>query len=170
MPSEKTKQLLEGLGRITDSAPKVREDDKFHSYTNRFYPNLLHQLPKSYDKAKRRKDEDGEEYIMIDRVYGDLWDTGRLQQKDGTTYSGRLYKKRRLLIRKDPITGEKSNFYSACTSTADGRWFDNLGLPIEAPDKLEPEKQPDPEELELIEKRKAEAAKIREAEILANLK
>ena len=43
-------------------------------------------------------------------------------------------------------------------------------MPIEAPDKLEPEKQPDPEELELIEKRKAEAAKIREAEILANLK
>jgi len=170
MPSEKTKQLLEGLGRITDSAPKVRETEKFHSYTNRFYPNFLHQLPKSYEKARRKKDEDGEEYIMIDRVYGDLWNTGRLQQKDGTTYSGKLYKKRRLLIRKDPITGEKSNFYSACTSTADGRWFDNQGLPIEAPDKLEPEKQPDPEELELIESRKAEAAKNREAEILANLK
>jgi len=170
MPSEKTKQLLEGLGRITDSAPKVRETEKFHSYTNRFYPNSLHQLPKSYDKAKRKKDEDGEEYIMIDRVYGDLWNTGRLQQKDGSTYSGKLYRKRRLLIRKDPITGEKSNFYSACTSTADGRWFDNQGLPIEAPDKLEPEKQPDPEELELIESRKAEAAKAREAEILANLK
>ena len=170
MPSEKTKQLLEGLGRITDSAPKVRETEKFHSYTNRFYPNTLHQLPKSYDKAKRKKDEDGEEYIMIDRVYGDLWNTGRLQQKDGTTYSGKLYRKRRLLVRKDPITGEKSNFYSACTSTADGRWFDNQGLPIEAPTQLEPEKKPDPEELEIIEKRKAEVAKAKEAEILANLK
>jgi hypothetical protein len=170
MPSEKTKQLLEGLGRITDSAPKVRETDKFHSYTNRFYPNFLHQLPKSYDKAKRKKDEDGEEYIMIDRVYGDLWNTGRLQQKDGTVYNGKLYKKRRLLTRKDPITGEKSNFYSACTSTADGRWFDNQGLPIEAPAQLEPEKKPDPEELELIESRKVEAAKAREAAILANLK
>jgi hypothetical protein len=170
MPSEKTKQLLEGLGRITDSAPKVRETDKFHSYTNRFYPNSLHQLPKSYDKAKRKKDEDGEEYIMIDRVYGDLWNTGRLQQKDGTVYNGKLYRKRRLLVRKDPITGEKSNFYSACTSTADGRWFDNQGLPIEAPTQLEPEKKPDPEELELLEKRKAENAKAKEAEILANLK
>ena len=170
MPSEKTKQLLEELGKITDSAPKVRETDKFHSYTNRFYPNFLHQLPKSYDKAKRKKDEDGEEYIMIDRVYGDLWNTGRLQQKDGTTYSGKLYRKRRLLVRKDPITGEKSNFFSACTSTADGRWFDNQGLPIEAPTQLEPEKKPDPEELEIIEKRKAEAAKAKEAEILANLK
>ena len=107
---------------------------------------------------------------MIDRVYGDLWNTGRLQQKDGTTYSGKLYKKRRLLTRKDPITDEKSNFYSACTSTADGRWFDNQGLPIEAPTQLEPEKKPDPEELELIESRKAEAAKSREAAILANLK
>jgi hypothetical protein len=170
MPSEKTKQLLEGLGRITDSAPKVREAEKYHSFTNRFYPNSLHQLPKSYDKARRKKDEDGEEYIMIDRVYGDLWNTGRLQQKDGTTYSGKLYRKRRLLTRKDPITGEKSNFYSACTSTADGRWFDNQGLPIEAPTQLEPEKKPDPEELELIESRRAEAAKAREAEILANLK
>jgi hypothetical protein len=170
MPSEKTKQLLEGLGKITDSAPKVRETEKFHSYTNRFYPNSLHQLPKSYDKARRKKDEDGEEYIMIDRVYGDLWNTGRLQQKDGTIYNGKLYRKRRLLVRKDPITGEKSNFYSACTSTADGRWFDNQGLPIEAPTQLEPEKKPDPEELELIESRKAEAAKAREAEILAKLK
>ena len=170
MPSEKTKQLLEGLGRITDSAPKVRETDKFHSYTNRFYPNSLHQLPKNYDKAKRKKDEDGEEYIMIDRVYGDLWNTGKLQQKDGTVYNGKLYKKRRLLVRKDPITGEKSNFYSACTSTADGRWFDNQGLPIEAPTQLEPEKKPDPEELELLESRKAENAKAREAAILSNLK
>lgn len=170
MPSEKTKQLLESLGKITDSAPKVRETEKYHSYTNRFYPNFLHQLPKSYDKAKKRKDEDGDEYIMIDRVYGNLWNEGLLQQKDGTIYPNKLYKKRRLLTRKDPITGEKSNFYSACISTADGRWFDNQGLPIEAPDKLEPEKQPDPDELELIKSRKAEIAKNREATILASLK
>ena len=170
MPSEKTKQLLEGLGKITDSAPNKFEQQKYHSYTNRYYSNTITVLPKSYDNAKKKKDEDGEEYIMIDRVYGDLWNDGRLQQKDGTTYSGKLYRKRRLLVRKDPITGEKSNFYSACTSTADGRWFDNTGFPIDAPEKLEPEKQPDPEELELEASRKAEAAKVREAAILANLK
>jgi len=169
MPSEKTKQLLEGLGRITDSAPRVRETDKFHSYTNRFYPNSLHQLPKSYDKAKRRKDEDGEEYIMIDRVYGSLFDD-LLVQKDGTIYTGKLYRKRQLLTRKDPFTGEKSNFYSPCSSTADGRWFNNQGFPIDPPDKLEPEKQPDPEELELEARRKAENAKAREAELLSKLK
>jgi len=169
MPSEKTKKLLEGLGKITDSAPKPFEHQKYHSYTNRFYKNFIHQLPTIYDKAKVKKDEDGDEYIMIDRVYGSLYDD-HLLQKDGTTYTGKLYKKRRLVVRKDPITGEKKNFYSPCTSTADGRWFNNTGLPIEAPDKLEPEKQPDPEELQLEKQRKLENAKAKEAEILANLK
>jgi hypothetical protein len=169
MPSEKTKKLLEGLGKITDSAPKAFVEQKFHSYTNRYYPNTLHTLPASYDKAKRKKDEEGDEYIMIDRVYGSLYDD-HLLQKDGSIYNGKLYRKRRLMTRKDPMTNEKNNFYSACVSTADGRWFDNCGFPIEAPTKLEPEKQPDPEELELEKQRKLENAKTREAEILANLK
>ena len=169
MPSEKTKKLLEGLGKITDSAPNRFEQQKFHSYTNRYYPNTLNKLPASYDKAKRKKDEDGDEYIMIDRVYGSLYDSS-LHQKDGTIYTGKLYSKRRLITRKDPMSSEKNNFYSACVSTADGRRFDNCGFPIEAPTKLEPEKQPDPEELELERQRKLENAKAKEAEILANLK
>ena len=58
------------------------------------------------------------------------------------------------------MTGEKTNYYSSCTVTADGRWFDNGGLPIEAPTKLEPEKVKTKEELEeelqdKIEKEKA---------------
>ena len=169
MPSEKTKKLLEGLGKITDSAPSKFEQQKFHSYTNRYYPNLLNKLPASYDKSKKKKDEDGDEYIMIDRVYGSLYEN-TLHQKDGTIYTGKLYSKRRLVTRKDAMTNEQNNFYSACVSTADGRWFDNCGFPIEAPTKLEPEKQPDPEEIELAEKRKLENAKAREADILANLK
>jgi hypothetical protein len=169
MPSEKTKKLLEGLGKITDSAPSKFEQQKFHSYTNRYYPNTLHTLPASYDKAKKKKDEEGDEYIMIDRVYGSLYES-LLHQKNGTMYTGKLYSKRRLISRKDPMTGEHSNFYSPCVSTADGRWFDNTGFPIEAPTKLEPEKQPDPEELELERQRKAENAKLKEAAILANLK
>ena len=68
------------------------------------------------------------------------------------------------------MTGEKNNFYSPCVSTTDGRWFDNTGMPIEAPSKLEPEKQPDPEEVELDRQRKLENAKAKEAAILANLK
>jgi hypothetical protein len=165
MPSEKTKKLLEGLGKITDSAPKAFVEQKYHSYTNRYYPNTLHTLPASYDKVKKKKDEDGDEYIMIDRVYGSLYDD-HLLQKDGSIYAGKLYKKRRLMTRKDPMTNEKTNFYSACVSTADGRWFDNTGMPIDAPTKLEPEKQKSHEEMEQEKILKAQ----REARILANLK
>ena len=165
MPSEKTKKLLEGLGKITDSAPNKFEQQKYHSYTNRYYANTLNTLPAIYDKAKKKKDEDGDEYIMIDRVYGSLYDD-HLLQKDGSIYTGKLYKKRRLLTGKDPITGAKTNFYSPCTSTADGRWFDNTGLPIEAPTKLEPEKQKSQQDID--EEKRLAAQK--EARILANLK
>ncbi len=168
MPSEKTKKLLEGLGKITDSAPKSYKEEKFHSYTNRYYPNSIHPLPAFYDKAKRKKDEDGEEYIMIDRVYGSLYGQS-LMQKDGTEYKGKLYNKRRLISSKS-TTGEKNSFYSRCTVTADGRWFDNGGLPIEAPTKLEPEKVKTQEEIEEENRIQAEKAKNREAAILANLK
>ena len=164
MPSDKTKKLLEGLGKLTDSAPKDRKEEVFHSYTNRHYPNTIHVLPARYDKARRKKDEDGEEFIMIDRVYGSLYGQ-RLVQKDGTEYKGKLYNKRRLMTHKT-TAGEKSNFYSRCTVTADGRWFDNGGLPIEAPTKLEPEKQKTAEEIEEEKRLKAE----KEARILANLK
>ena len=168
MPSDKTKKLLEGLGKITDSAPKPFQQEKFHSYTNRYYPNTIHPLPAIYDKAKRKKDEDGEEYIMIDRVYGSLYGQS-LMQKDGTEYNGKLYNKRRLITSKN-TTGEKSSFYSRCTVTADGRWFDNGGLPIEAPAKLEPEKVKTQEEIEEEQRAKEERAKAKEAAILAQLK
>ena len=169
MPSEKTKKLLEGLGKITDSAPKPFAEQKYHSYTNRFYPNSIHKLPASYDKAKHKKDDEGDEYVMIDRVYGSLYGD-HLLEKDGTTFKGKLYKKRRLITRKDTITGEKKNFYSSCTTTADGRWFDNTGFPIEVPTKLEPEKVKSQEEIEEEKKAKEERSKRKEAEILANLK
>ena len=159
MPSEKTKKLLEGLGKITDSAPKPFEQQKYHSYTNRFYKNFIHQLPAIYDKSKPRKDEDGDEYIMIDRVYGGLYGQ-RLMQADGTEYQGKLYNKRRL------ITRNKDSFYSRCTVTADGRWFDNSGMPIEPPAKLEPEKVKTQEELQEEQRLKAE----KEARLIANLK
>ena len=161
----KTKALLEGLGNIVRK-PSAFRDEKFDSYTNRFYitQNALHKLPAKYDKAKRHKDEEGDEYIKIDRVYGGLYEQ-QLHQADGTIYKGKLVKKRRLITNKG-YTGEQDNFYSRCIMTADNRWFDNGGMPIEAPTKLEPDKKPDPEDIE-EEKR---LAKQREANILANLK
>tara|TARA_R100001480_G_scaffold2606_2_gene7269 strand:- start:14264 stop:14806 length:543 start_codon:yes stop_codon:yes gene_type:complete len=176
MPSDKTKKLLEGLGKITDSSGvgPTKEEPKVHSFTNRFYTSIspsIHELPAKYKRAKKRKDEDGEEYVMIDRVYGSIFVGGaRLLQADGSTYKGKLYTKRRLISNKDPMTRENKSFYSRCTVTADGRWFDNAGLPIEAPKNLEPEKVKSKEEVEEEQRIKAEKLKRKEAEILANLK
>ena len=171
MPSNKTKKLLEGLGKITDNAPSRFEAEKLHSYTNMFYTSNPHQLPKKYDKVKRKKDEDGEEYIMIDRIYGSIFKgQAKLRQADGSIYKNKLTSKRRLIKSKDPITKEEKSFYSHCTVTADGRWFDNGGMPIEAPIKLEPEKVKSEEEIEEENRIKAERAKAKEAAILANLK
>ena len=168
MPSEKTKKLLEGLGKLTDSAPSKFQNQKFHSYTNMYYPNNINPMPARYDKAKRKKDDDGEEYFMIDRVYGGLYGH-TLRQADGTEYREKLYSKRRLIERKN-MHGEITRFYSKCTVTADDRWFDNCGMPIEKPTKLEPEKVKTAEEIEEEDRIKAEKAKNREAAILANLK
>jgi hypothetical protein len=76
---------------------------------------------------------------MIDRVYGGLY-SKELRQADGTSYKGKLYDKRRLIKRKSHH-GETIKFYSRCTATADGRWFDNGGLPIEPPKEIEDDKQ-----------------------------
>ncbi len=177
MPSEKTKKILEGLGKITSSTPNRFEEKRFHSYTNIYYtstPQSIHKLPKRYDKAKRKKDEDGDEYIMIDRIYGSIFTKSpnngqRLLQSDGTYYQGKLYSKRRLMTHTNHMN-EKVSFYSRCTVTADGRWFDNGGMPIEAPTKLEPEKVKTAEEIEEENRLKAEKSKAKEAAILANLK
>ena len=165
---------MDNLSKITAKTESKFQRDTFHSYTNMFYtsmPESIHKLPKRYDKAKRKKDDDGEEYIMIDRIYGSIFKGGeRLVQADGTVYTGKLYSKRRLLTSTDFITKEKKNFYSPCRVTADGRWFDNAGMPIEAPDKLEPEKVKSAEEIEEEQQAKANIAKRKEAQILANLK
>jgi hypothetical protein len=172
MPSEKTKKILEDLGNITRK-PSQFQNQKFTSYTNMYYtstPESIHRLPKSYDKVKRYKDEEGEEYIWIDRVYGSIFKGGTtMRQANGTEYTGKLYTKRRLIERKN-MHGEMTRFYSRCTVTADDRWFDNGGLPIEKPTKLEPEKVKTAEEIEEDNRIKAEKAKAKEAAILANLK
>lgn len=172
MPSKKTKALLEGLGNITKK-PSRFGNQKFTSYTNMYYTSIhehIHKLPKRYDKVKRYKDSDGDEYIWIDRVYGSIFKDGQtMRQADGTEYHGKLYSKRRLIERKN-LHGELTRFYSKCTVTADDRWFDNGGIPIEKPIKLEPEKVKSQEEIEEEDRIRVERAKNKEAAILANLK
>ncbi len=174
MPSKKTKELLEGLGKITASKSNpvpLHNTRVFLPETNRMWKSVIdsYAFPKSYAKAKWNKvtEDDGEVdyWTPYDRVYGGMYGQ-RLIQKDGTQYLGKLHRKRRLVTGKDSATGEKKNFYSPCLVTADGRWFDNGGMPIEEPTKLEPEKGKTQEELQEEKRLKAE----KEARILANLK
>ena len=156
MPSEKTKQLLEGLGNI---ANKTRiTEDSFTMVSNEFGEDT---------KGKP---------IYIDRLYSDLFGGIKLIQKNHREYPGKVHKKRRLISKKS-INGDNISFYSVCYVTADNRWFDNVGLPIEAPkNSLEEEVKesnieivkmpPSAEELEQIRQQKLE----QEQRTLQNLK
>ena len=79
----------------------------------------------------RGEDEYGNP-IFIDRIYG-TDNTRRLIQKDGTVYGGTLTK-RRITVKR--LNGEGS-FNSHVWETADGRWFDRGGMPIDKPEQLE---------------------------------
>jgi len=156
MPSEKTKELLAGLGNI---ANKTRiTEDSFTMVSNEFGEDT---------KGKP---------IYIDRLYSDLFGGIKLIQKNHKEYPGKIHKKRRLISKKS-INGDNISFYSVCYVTADNRWFDNVGLPIEAPkNSLDEEVKesnveivrmpPSAEELEQIKQQKLE----QEQRILQNLK
>ena len=160
MPSEKTKQLLEGLGNI---ANKTRITEDKHTVVSNEFGEDARGKP-----------------IYIDRLYSDLFGGIKLIQKNHKEYPGKIHKKRRLISKKS-INGDNISFYSVCYVTADNRWFDNVGLPIEAPknsldeevkeSNVEIVRMP-PSEEELAEERKikAENAKAKEAAILASLK
>jgi hypothetical protein len=156
MPSEKTKELLAGLGNI---ANKTRiTEDKHTVVSNEFG-----------EDAKGKT-------VYIDRIYSDLFGDIKLIQKNHREYPGKIHKKRRLISKKS-INGDNVSFYSVCYVTADNRWFDNAGLPIEAPkNSLDEEVKesnveivrmpPSAEELEQIKQQKLE----QEQRILQNLK
>jgi|TARA_B110000902_G_scaffold109350_1_gene129181 hypothetical protein len=160
MPSEKTKELLAGLGNI---ANKTRITEDKHTVVSNEFGEDARGKP-----------------IYIDRLYSDLFGGIKLIQKNHKEYPGKIHKKRRLISKKS-INGDNISFYSVCYVTADNRWFDNVGLPIEAPknsldeevkeSNVEIVRMP-PSEEELAEERKikAENAKAKEAAILASLK
>ena len=156
MPSKKTKELLAGLGNI---ANKTRiTEDKHTVVSNEFG-----------EDAKGNP-------LYIDRLYSDLFGGIKLIQKNHREYPGKIHKKRRLISKKS-INSDNVSFYSVCYVTADNRWFDNVGLPIEAPkNSLDEEVKesnveivrmpPSAEELEQIKQQKME----QEQRILQNLK
>jgi hypothetical protein len=174
--SKKTKELLDNLSKITQK-PNRFETKPTIPDTNRMWKSAhesgITPLPKSYEPIKWNKvEEDGDidYWTPFDRIYGGLTEI-KLIQKDGSQYEGKIHKKRRL--RKGP---DGNNFYQEVRMTADGRWFDNGGFPIDPPTKVEDEEEKEEitfEKRELTDEEKAEQAKWQaeqEKKMLENLK
>ena len=65
----------------------------------------------------------------IDRLYKlGTTDAVELINKDSTLYKGRVYR-RRISLQNT----EGKNFFAVAYESADGRWFDNSGMPIKKP-------------------------------------
>ena len=168
---KKSKELLDNLNKITQK-PNRFEREPTISHTNKMYKSVIdsYEFPKSYLKGPWiKEEEDGEVdyWVAYDRIYGGL-SGERLIQKDGTEYKGKLYKKRRL---REGMNGQ--NFYQQVRVTADGRWFDNGGMPKEAPTKVEDEEEQESVGFmhrELTDEEKAEQAKWKTQQEMERLK
>ena len=141
-----------------------------HSQQDPYHGRQTHVVSNEFGEDARGKP------IYIDRLYSDLFGGIKLIQKNHREYPGKIHKKRRLISRKS-INGDNVSFYSVCYVTADNRWFDNVGLPIEAPkNSLDEEVKesnveivrmpPTEEELEQIKQQKL----AQEQRLLQNLK
>ena len=68
----------------------------------------------------------------IDRLYKlGTTDAVELINKDSTLYKGRVYR-RRISLQNT----EGQNFFAVAYESADGRWFDNCGMPIKKPNSI----------------------------------
>ena len=66
-------------------------------------------------------------FVAYDRIYGNIYKQLRLIQKDGTEYKGKIEKKSIKL---------EDGTLSFVHVTADNRWFDKAGMPIDKPTNL----------------------------------
>ena len=65
----------------------------------------------------------------IDRLYQlGVTEAVELINKDSTRYQGKVYRRR---ITVQDIEGK--NFFVTAYESADGRWFDNCGMPMKKP-------------------------------------
>jgi hypothetical protein len=78
----------------------------------------------------------------IDRLYQlGVTDAVELINKDSTLYRGRVYRRRISLQ-----NAEGQNFFAVAYESADGRWFDNCGMPIKKPTNITKELEEEEEE------------------------
>ena len=67
------------------------------------------------------------EFVAYDRIYGNIYKQLRLIQKNGIEYKGKIEKKSIKL---------ENGTLSFVHVTADNRWFDKAGMPIDKPTNL----------------------------------
>jgi hypothetical protein len=68
----------------------------------------------------------------IDRLYQlGVTDAVELINKDSSKYRGRVCRRRITLQ-----NAEGQNFFAVAYESADGRWFDNCGMPIKKPTNI----------------------------------
>ena len=105
----KTKKLLENLKSITK--PRKKEP--------------------RYDVVSNQYGEDSQgKPIYIDRLYGSITGKIELVNKNMSIYKGKL--NRRSIMAK----GKEGKFRSHAYETADGRWFDRAGMPMNPPKNI----------------------------------
>ena len=136
--------------------------------------NSLHGIPKKPRKkvpvdvvVSNQYGEDGKgNPIYIDRLYGDINGQVKLVNKNFTEYKGKI-KKRTILLK-----GKDGNFKSYAYETADGRWFNRSGMPIEPPKKKSLIKEEQQESIIEIQKTEptADEKMQMEKDFLKNLK
>ena len=65
----------------------------------------------------------------IDRIYLlGITEQVELVNKDSTKYKGKVHR-RRITVQN----AQEQNFFATAYESADGRWFDNCGMPMEKP-------------------------------------
>ena len=68
----------------------------------------------------------------IDRLYQlGVTDAVELINKDSTRYRGKIHR-RRITVQNT----EGQNFFALAYESADGRWFDNSGMPMKKPNSI----------------------------------
>jgi len=82
----------------------------------------------------------------IDRIYKMAGASQEVQliNKDSSLYQGRIHRRR---ITEQGLDG--LNFFSVAYETADGRWFDRTGFPVDKPKTLAKDTDDDHNEQEL---------------------
>ena len=112
----KTQQLLDSLNSLKNSN---EQQSASQSLTGKLSPVESNFIDEKY----------------IDRLYGGYNQMPRLIQADGSVYTGKIYKK----SRPRPRIDGSGNFKQTIYVTADNRWFDNSGMPIEKPNTVDDE-------------------------------